>query len=461
MVRSCPRPALRGRLATLTLSVATVVGGCAVVPWSGVVQSAAPPSAVGPPPASGGSSVAPLPTLDPSATFPPSDGSAAPAASRAPTPSPTATPIPATPPPVIPTRRITSRLQQLLDEFVARETAPGIQATVIFPDGTTWTGASGVAHVGGPPVTADTAFAVASISKTFLAALVLELSREGHFGLEDQVTKYLPELKLDPAITIRMLLDHTSGLFDFFEHRLIDSRLQGRPATRWPYQRALGYVEAPYFDPGTNWHYSNTNYLVLGLLAERVTGRRLAVELRERFLEPLGLESMWYQDVEKRLRPLAHGHRLVPRGDALAPQDLSDGTGVVPFRSVVSAAGGAGSLAGDSRDVARWARALYGGEAIDEDSLRIMLAGVDAVAGYRPRIPYGLGVQAIEIAGHRTFGHSGRFLGFRGQMRWLPDDEIAIGVLTNQSRSDISPLVARIVKVLLPAPDGCRCPDPR
>jgi CubicO group peptidase (beta-lactamase class C family) len=127
----------------------------------------------------------------------------------------------------------------------------------------------------------------------------------------------------------------------------------------------------------------------------------------------------------------------------------------------VTAAGGAGSLAGDSRDVARWARALYAGNAIDDDSLAIMLAGVEAVAGYEPRVPYGLGVQAITIAGHRSFGHSGRFLGFRAAMRWLPDDEISIGVLTNQSRSDLSPLVARMVKLLLPEPDGCRCPTPR
>jgi D-alanyl-D-alanine carboxypeptidase len=258
-----------------------------------------------------------------------------------------------------------------------------------------------------------------------------------------------------------MLLDHTSGLFDFFEHRLIDRALQDEPSARWTYRRALGYTEEPYFDPGTGWHYSNTNYVLLGLLAERVTGRPLAVELRERFLEPLRLESMWYQDVEKPIRPLAHGHRLVPRGDDLVPEDLSDGTGVAPFRSVVSAAAGAGSLAADSRDVARWAKALYGGDAIDDDSLAIMLAGVDAVAGYRPRVPYGLGVQAIEIAGHRSFGHSGRFIGIRASMRWLPDDEVAIGVLTNQSRTDVSPLVVRIVSLLLPEPRGCRCPVPR
>ena len=471
MARSRPH---RARLVAGCLSLVIGIGGCAsAVPEpavvgppgasvsasaaaSGVVASASvgPVSASGVPSAPGPGSSAPAPGS--AGDVPP-----APDATVAPRPTPTATPVPATLPPVRPTRRITNRLQHLLDRFVATERVPGIQATVIFPDGTVWTGVSGVAAVGGPAVTADTAFPIASVSKTFLAALVLELSREGKFGLEDRVAKYLPELRLDPAITVRMLLDHTSGLFDFFEHRLIDRALQDEPTVQWTWRRALGYTEAPYFAPGTNWYYSNTNYLVLGLLAERATGRPLAAELRDRFLRPLGLTSMWYQDAEKPIRPLAHGHRLVPRGGDLLAEDLSDGTGVSPFRSVITAAGGAGSLAGSSRDVALWARALYTGYAIDDDSLAIMLAGVDAIAGYRPRVPYGLGVQALEIAGHRTFGHSGRYIGIRAQMRWLPDDEIAIALLTNQSRTDLSPLVARIVKLLVPPPDGCRCPDPR
>jgi D-alanyl-D-alanine carboxypeptidase len=183
-----------------------------------------------------------------------------------------------------------------------------------------------------------------------------------------------------------------------------------------------------------------------------VTGRPLAEELRRRFLEPLGLDATWYQAVERARPSLAHGYRVTGSGSKTRAIDLADGTGVAPFRSVVTAAGGAGSLASTSADVAAWARALYGGRAIDGESLSLMLSGIDRVAGYRPRVPYGLGVQAIVVDGHRTFGHSGRFLGFRSVMRWLPDEGVAIAVLTNQSRADINPLVARLIHIALPEP---------
>jgi D-alanyl-D-alanine carboxypeptidase len=249
-----------------------------------------------------------------------------------------------------------------------------------------------------------------------------------------------------------MLLDHTSGLHDYFLNPRIDRALQGDPSRRWSAARALTFVGRPYFPPGTNWHYSNTNYLLLGLVAERVTGRPLAEELRRRFLEPLGLDGTWYQAVEGTRPSLAHGYRVTGSGAKTRAIDLADGTGVAPFRSVVTAAGGAGSLAATSGNVAAWARALYGGRAIDGESLSLMLSGIDRVAGYRPRVPYGLGVQAIVVDGHRTFGHSGRFLGFRSVMRWLPDEGVAIAVLTNQSRADINPLVARLIRIALPEP---------
>jgi hypothetical protein len=99
-----------------------------------------------------------------------------------------------------------------------------------------------------------------------------------------------------------------------------------------------------------------------------------------------------------------------------------------------------------------WARALYGGDAIASESLSLMLSGVDHVAAYRPRVPYGLGVQSIVVDGHRTFGHSGRFLGFQSLMRWLPDEEVAIAVLTNQSRADPGQIAVRLLRIALPGP---------
>ncbi len=361
-----------------------------------------------------------------------------------------------------PTKRVVAALQASLDELREQYAIPGVSVSVVFDDGSVWTGVSGLADVTAKRrVTPNTAFAVASVTKTFIAALILDLASEGRLGLGDGATEYLPEEKILDGVTIRMLLDHTSGLHDFFLNPKIDRALRAEPATGWTATRTLGYVGKPYFPPGTGWHYSNTNYLILGLIAERIEGRSLAEQLRVRYFDPLGLKSAYYQAAERPAGATAHGYRFAGLKKALPPIDLADGTGVMPFKSVVTAAGGAGSVAATSLDIARWARALYGGRVLDSEGLALMLGGFDRVAGYKPSVPYGLGVQAIEVNGLPTFGHSGRFIGFRAVVRYLPEDDITIAVLTNQSRADPGIIVAELLRVVIPPPGPCGpCADP-
>jgi D-alanyl-D-alanine carboxypeptidase len=321
---------------------------------------------------------------------------------------------------------------------------------------------SGLADVAGAvPVTPDTAFSIASMTKTFVAALTLSLIEDGRFGLDDPVAGLLPSVAIDARITVRQLLDHTSGLHDFFLAPGIDRALRGAPAAAWTADQALGYVGKPYFAPGMGWHYSNTNYLLLGLIAERVSGRSLAAELRARFLDPLGLSSAYVQVAESPRGPTAHGYRFDGPGSTLPAIDLADGTAAMPFTSVVTASGGAGALAADSGDVARWGRLLYGGDVLPPASFALMTAEVDLVTTYGPLIPYGLGVQAVDIAGHPTLGHSGRFLGFRGAVRYLLDEEVSIAVLTNQSRIDPGLIVRALLEIAIPRLGPCvDCPLP-
>ena len=230
----------------------------------------------------------------------------------------------------------TPSMRRMLDTWLPRLRAqagiPGVSAAIIFRDGSMWVGASGLADVAtARPVSPDTAFAVASVSKTFTAALILALAEDGRIALDEPVVTYLPELAIDSRITVRQLLDHSSGLFDFFFHKDIDAALQKSPSRRWDAADALRYVGKPYFKPGAGWHYSNTNYLVLGLLAERVGGTSVAAQLRQRFIDPLGLADTYYQALEQPRGPTAHGYRFSGPGRALPPIDLSDGTSVVPF----------------------------------------------------------------------------------------------------------------------------------
>ena len=264
---------------------------------------------------------------------------------------------------------------------------------------------------------------------------------------------YLPTAPVAPATTVRQLLDHTSGLRDFYYGRGIDEALLSRPGRTWDANRSLSYVGKPYARPGTSWHYSNTNYLVLGMLAEAVGGAPVADQLRTRFLTPLGLDHTWYQAAERPRGPLAHGYRFVGPRAALKPIDLSDGSDIAPYTSVVTASGAAGSIASTATDLARWARALYGGEALTAASRFEMVADVARTARLqlgdpvRPRRPGGLHSRAPDASATRA-GSSARGPSPAG----CRSEQLAIAVVTNASRTDPNRLVAALLEIVLPKP---------
>lgn len=303
-------------------------------------------------------------------------------------------------------------------------------------------------------VTPDTVFAAASVSKTFTAALILSLVSEGRLSLDDRLHDLVDGLstaKAPTAVTIRMLLEHTSGIYDYFRNPKIDKALLAARDRPWTAAQAMRYVGKPYFEPGTDWRYSNTNYLLLGLVAEKVTGRPLAVELHERFIEPLGLVHTTFQGFEAAAGAITGSYRFSSGAKTAKPIGLGDGTGIVPFTSVVTASGGAGSIASTSGDLARWARALYGGDVLRPETFALMVGAVDETNAYKPSIPYGLGVQRVRVAGHDAYGHSGRFIGARSLIRYVPDLGIAVAVVSNTNRTDLATVLGNLVKAASPA----------
>ena len=348
-------------------------------------------------------------------------------------------------------------LQRRLDRLRVRDGIPGVSVAVLFPDDTTWDGTSGLADVQtGERVGPDTAFAVASISKTFTSALIMALAEDGKLDIDGPASKYLPGIAIDRRVTIRMLLDHTSGLRDFFLDPRIDKALLSDRGRTWDATRSLRYVGKPYFKPGKGWHYSNTNYLLLGIIAERVGGGSLSDQLQDRFFKPLALDHTFEQIHGSPAGPVAHGYRFDGASTKLRPVDLNDGSTMAPFTSVVTAAGAAGSIASTPTDLVHWVRALYGGAVLDPGSLYAMVGDVALTAREDPAIPYGLGVQAVDFDGHPSLGHSGRLLGFRAVVRWLPLERIAIAVVTNQSRVDPSVIARSLLRIALsPSLGGC------
>jgi len=385
-----------------------------------------------------------------------------------PTPSPTRTALPTispTPTPTIsivpvPTPHLAAQsapaahldetkanaLQAALNGIRTSGKYPGVSAAILFPDGSLWAGVSGVAITSkGTPVTTDTLFSVGSITKTFVAALIGRLARIGTIGLDDPLARYVPDFPNAANIAIRQLLNHTSGIRDLFE--VLDTAILANPAATWTVDQVLAHIGKPYFEPGTDYHYSNTDYVLLGLVIEKATGRTVGDLVRAAFLTPLALNHTYLQTEEEVQGAKAHGY--MPTGGV--PRDNSAGT-MLPFTAEATAASFAGAYVSTASDLAVWADALYGGRVLDEATLAAMADVTASRAG--PHKPlhlygYGLGFEETTIAGQVGWGHQGHLDGFWSAMEYVPAYNVTIVVLTNAEWADPIAAASALGKVAL------------
>jgi D-alanyl-D-alanine carboxypeptidase len=249
-------------------------------------------------------------------------------------------------------------------------------------------------------MTTDDRFKVGSITKTFVATAVLQLVGEGRLGLDDTVSQWLPGLVPNGGhITVRELLMHTSGLFDYLDDpRPLAPYLALEFRHFWtPRQLVRIAVSHPaLFPPGAGFSYTNTGYILLGLIAERAGGERLAVQLRRRIFAPLHLSQTRLPASQGLGQPRARGFLRVQGG-------LEDVTAI--SQSVFGAAGGVVSTA---RDVGRFYRGLLNGHLLPPRLLRAMTAMVPRAPGFA----YGLGLFRIPTPCGPAFGHDGELPGY-------------------------------------------------
>jgi D-alanyl-D-alanine carboxypeptidase len=286
-----------------------------------------------------------------------------------------------------------------------------------------WAGSAGVSELGGsaaPPI--DGHFRIGSVTKTFTAALMLQLVAEDRIGLDTPVAGHLPEFELDPRITVRMLLQHTSGLFSFTGEIYPDGTqvaggvaglgkewLDNRDRTYRPEELVRMALSKPArFEPGTGWSYSNTNYVLARLLIEQVTGRPYGEEMRRRILDPLGLiGTVVPEDSPELPEPHAHGYYPYEDGDGW---HVADTTRFNP--SWISAAG---DMISTTQDLHTFFSALMGGRLLPAPLLAEMCTP-------DPTMGYGLGVFVERTDGGGTIvQHNGGFWGWATLMYATPD----------------------------------------
>jgi len=355
----------------------------------------------------------------PNATTP----TALPAATATHAPTPTSTPRPIRPPLVedpLPAD-VAAKLQAVLDERVRERTdEPSVSAAVVVPGEGIWSGAAGLAATGDQVLaTTETAYAIGSVTKTFVAGLTLLLARDGAIALDDPAANWLEGVAADKSngATIRQLLSHRSGI----DEHVDELGQQLAQPHRWTPTELLQLVDEPHFAPGERFEYSNTNYTLLGLIAERAGEAPLEEQLRDRIFEPFGLNRTFLSGREQVTPPLAHGYGRLSE----LTGDLYDGSGYLPFETLATAAWAGGAIASTPRDVARWLYQLCTGVALGEDYTAQMVA-VD------PPYDYGLGVELPVIPGiGPAIGHVGQIPGYLALAFYLVDTGTVVVVVTN------------------------------
>ncbi|MFF0296828.1 serine hydrolase domain-containing protein [Kitasatospora sp. NPDC004614] len=346
-------------------------------------------------------------------------------------------------------------LQQGLDALTVRAGATGAVAEVRDHGRAVWRGTSGVADLTTQqPAPVDGEFRAGSVTKTFVATVVLQLSAERRVGLDDPIERYLPGMIPNGAnITVRQVLNHTAGLFDFLEdpkfaYESDDALRQLLAVDRWKTLAprdliAIGVSHPPYFPPGQGWHYSNTDYLVLGELVRQVTGNDWRTEVNHRVLQPLGLRHTFLPGTSTTVPgPHSHGYLALPDG----PADITE---LNP-----SMAGAAGEIISTTDDLARFNAALLGGRLLAPAQLAEMTTTV--AADEQPPTRYGLGLMQLRTSCGEVWGHPG---GIHGYVTYVFGDrsgtrQIAISAnpYDPQKGAELTPAVLSLIDLTFCGP---------
>ena len=340
------------------------------------------------------------------------------------------------------------RLAAIQDSWQQRADVAGVVVAVRDAAGQRHVRASGSAsRESQVALTADTRFRVASITKTFVAVVVLQLAAEGRLRLDDPASRHLPGLPGLDGVTVRQLLDHTAGLPEYaavdegFGTALVRDRDR-----RWTARELLARSASVRrdFAPGTDHMYSNTNYLALGLVVEAVTGTSWAAQVRGRIFDPLNLEDTYVAGAEPAPPgpPVTAGY-----GDGDNDGDVENLETGREWTSLTTSEGPAGALVSTAADLAAFADALFRGRLLDPASLGAMTTATR----YHPAgSGYGLGVEITRLD-HRTtvWGHGGFLPGFRSTLWFDPSADRVVVVLAGDSRAataDLAELLLRAAR---------------
>lgn len=315
-------------------------------------------------------------------------------------------------------------LQENLDEYLINTGLTGISAAMTIPSQGTWKGVAGFSDpTTNETLSTESVFAVGSITKTFVATTLLKLEEEGVLSIDDSISQWLPQMQnIDGNITIKQLLDMTSGLNDVTETTTFEDSVYNDLTRFWNPQEVLAWTELPEFAPGTDYEYCNTNYILLGMIIEQATQSTVVAELNNRFFTPYNLTETSLEPYEAPKGILADSWADIDNDGNL------DNISGFPRTSLHSSIFTSGAIYSTASDVAEWTQSLYSGEILSQNSMIKMLTPNQG--------SYGLGTISLDVGGTYIFGHDGEVDGFTSLTFYFPLADVSITVLSNETIDD-------------------------
>ncbi|MBM2814165.1 MAG: Beta-lactamase protein [Ignavibacteria bacterium] len=325
---------------------------------------------------------------------------------------------------------LSKMLQDTLDHYVSIITnIKGMSASVYYPGQGIWTGTSGVSY-SGKPVTSDMKFGIASNSKLFVSTVILKLAENNILKLSDSLKKWLPEYpNISPNITIRQLLNHTSGITDpIFISPYMDT-IMNNPTRIFTPEEVLSWQKVPRYAPGVGYYYSNINYVLAGMIAEKATGFHISRLIRDSILTQLNLDSTFFDIKESILGETAHRWF-----NGIDYHDTS--------RVGLNTAGGcAGSIFSTPTEMVQWYNLLMSGKILNTNSISEMTK-------FESPGNYGLGIMREKTLGINYWGHAGSTWGYKSKVIYDSCSGAVVCGLSNAFPSGIDGVTFLLYKIL-------------
>jgi D-alanyl-D-alanine carboxypeptidase len=334
---------------------------------------------------------------------------------------------------------LTEKLDAVTDSVLAATKIPGMIVSLVCGD-FQYERAKGFANVDdNVKMTLDKTFRIGSVTKTFTITALLQLVDEGKLSLDDPINKYFDGIPNGDRITVRMLADMTSGLFNYSETTAFEDSLINTPHKLWKDEELveIAFRNPVYFEPGTDFHYSNTNTIIIAMLIEKLTGKSYAQNIDDRIINPLGLKNTFVPE-----------NYVIP-GDFSHGYNNNEDSITIPYVDVTemydpSWAGAAGNIISNLNDLKIYVRALGKGQLYSAKMQEERMKWTPFIPG--DELKYGLGMFQIEGS---YLGHNGGIPGFANVTAYSPTQDCSIIVMYNaKSKIAADPLAKRIIQIM-------------